>query len=107
EPCSASAACLATWIASLAQPHGPADCVCEPDWLVEASLPAVADEAAVFDCVTEPPSPGLSTRTETAVFDGSICLASESAAADWSVCAAWSEVWIAGPEPSQPHDEPA
>jgi hypothetical protein len=57
----------------------PASCVAF--WVVDAALPASADDAAVFDCVTGPSLPGLSTRIETAVFDGSICVAFESAAA--------------------------
>jgi len=78
-----------------------------PFWVVVALLPALADDAAVLSCDTEPPSPGLSTRTETAVFDGSICVADESAAAPWSVDADWSAVWIGVAELSQPHDDPA
>src|SRR5262249_15324535 len=60
-----------------------------------------------FDWVTSPFEPGLRTRIEAAVFDGSICLASEAASAAWSVSADWSDDWIPGSlEPPQPQDEP-
>jgi hypothetical protein len=48
-----------------AQPHDEPLCVCVAVWLTGAVFVAWADESAVFDCDTEPPFPGLSTRTET------------------------------------------
>ena len=44
---------------------------------------AVAPEA--FACSTAPLSPGLPTRTVTAVFCVSVCVAAATAAADWSL----------------------
>ena len=63
------------------QPHDPS-CDWVADCVVDAELPEVAFEETVFACDTEPSSPGLSTRIEPAVFEGSICFASESASAD-------------------------
>ena len=60
----------------------------------------------MFACDTLPSLPGLRTRTETEVFDGSICVACDSAAASWSVDADWSDVWIGVPLPEQPHELP-
>ena len=58
-PCSAAenacASCAvpaywpATWIGSCAQPHDEPAMLWRPDWPVEASLPAAADDAAPFD----------------------------------------------------------
>jgi hypothetical protein len=69
-------------------------------------LPAAADDPTVFACDTEPSLPGLSTRTETEVFDGSICVACDSAVASWPVDADWSDVWIGALLPEQPHELP-
>ena len=51
----------------------------------------------MFDCVTEPPPPGLQTRTGEASFDGPNCAAREAARASCSVAACWPSTWI--PEP--------
>ena len=69
-------------------------------------MPASADDPTVFACDTLPSLPGLRTRTETEVFDGSICVACDSAAASWSVDADWSDVWIGALLPEQPHELP-
>src|SRR4029077_3197382 len=76
-----------TWMAW--PPHAQADppASCEPFWVVEAALPDVADEAALFDCVTLPSEPGLQTRTGEASFDGSCCRAVDSAPESCSVSA--------------------
>ena len=103
--CPVPAAWFACWMAVPPHPQPPA-CDCDAPWVVAARLPAFADEAALFDCVTEPPSPGLKTRIETLLFDGLTWFAAESAAAVWSVDACWSDV-CTGVEPLQPHDEPA
>ena len=97
EPCVVHACWPATWIAGLdgggrrdggtslqigsAQPHEP-PCDWVDDCVVVAVLPDVAVEPTVLACVTEPSSPGLSTRIEPAVFEGSICFALDSAIAD-------------------------
>ena len=95
EPCDVHACWPATWIAGLEvvdgattslrigwlQPHEP-PCDWFDDCVVAAELPEVAVEPTVFACVTEPSSPGLSTRIEPAVFEGSICFALDSAIAD-------------------------
>src|SRR6476646_8780859 len=73
--------------------------------VVPAVLPDIAFDVAVFDCVTLPPFPGLSTRIETFVFDGSICLASDAAADSCSVPASCLPVWMPEPEP-QPQEPP-
>jgi hypothetical protein len=49
------------------------------------SLLASALLSALFDCVTEPPPPGLSTRTGAFVFDAPVCVAAERAAAACSL----------------------
>ena len=69
-------------------------------------MPASADDPTVFACDTLPSLPGLRTRTETEVFDGSICFASDSAVASWPVDADWSDVWIGVLPPEQPHELP-
>jgi len=51
------------------------------DWPVELWLPAAADDVALFDWVTEPSLPGLSTRIEMFLLLGSTCVALEAAAA--------------------------
>ena len=96
EPCFVSACWPATWIADApdgayevgtslrigsGHPHVP-PCDCVDDWVVVAELPDVAVEPTVFACDTEPSSPGLSTRIEPAVFEGSICFALDSATED-------------------------
>ena len=63
------------------QPHEP-PCDWVDDCVVVAELPDVAAEPTVLACDTEPSSPGLSTRVEPAVFEGSICFALDSATAD-------------------------
>ena len=55
---------------------GPIDC------FVSLPFSAAATAVASFDCVTSPPSPGLSTRIEVASFSGFHCTASASASAD-------------------------
>src|SRR3954453_4117832 len=70
-------------------------------WVVVASLPARADDAALFDWLTLPSEPGLSTRTGDASFDGSTWAASDAARAPCSVPAAWFACWMAVP-PQQP-----
>src|SRR5262249_1770241 len=47
--------------------------------VVDALFDALADELAVFDCDTEPSSPGPSTRTEMLSFEGCTCVALEAA----------------------------
>ena len=54
-------------------------------WPVVAALPDVACEPTLLVCDTEPSSPGLSTRIETLVFDGSTCVAVEAAPELWPV----------------------
>jgi hypothetical protein len=81
----------------------PDDCVAP--CVVEAAFPAVAEEPAVFAWVTSPSEPGLRTRIDTFVFDGSSCFAAEAAIAPWSVPADWSAVWIGWPE-GQPQGAP-
>src|SRR5581483_10147530 len=76
----------------IAQPHEP-PCPCDAF--------CVAAEVAVFVCVTEPPSPGLSTRIETAVFDRWSWTAPDAAPAVWPVSADCFAVWT--PVPLQPH----
>jgi hypothetical protein len=48
---------------------------------VVALFAAVAVESALFDWVTLPSEPGLSTRTEMFEFEGLTCLADEAACA--------------------------
>jgi hypothetical protein len=75
--CVADEAAIAPWSTSLfwipdwtaepvpLHPHGEPLCVCVAVWLTGAVFVAFAVESAVFDCDTDPPFPGLSTRTET------------------------------------------
>ena len=66
------------------------------DWF---AFPAVALESAVFDCVTSPLLPGLSTRTEMFWFAGWLCEAPDAAPAAWPLAAAWptASACAAGP----------
>jgi hypothetical protein len=48
---------------------------------VRFALTAVAFDDATFDCETDPPSPGLRTRTEMFWFDGFSCFVAARAAA--------------------------
>ena len=50
---------------------------------------AAASAVVLFDCVTSPSSPGLSTRIDVAVLLGLTCTAVASASADWSLSADW------------------
>src|SRR5581483_9158978 len=93
-PCSVEASCPATWM-----PVPPCDC--DASCVVVAALPAVAAEFTAFVWDTEPPSPGLSTRIETAVFDGWSWTAPDAAPAVWPVSADCFAVWT--PVPLQPH----
>jgi hypothetical protein len=70
--------------------------------VVGAVLPALAEEAALFVCVTEPSSPGLSTRTEMSWFEGSTWVAFDAASAAWSVSADWVEDWTGLPANAVP-----
>ncbi len=65
-------------------------------WPVDAALSAPAATAVVFACVTAPSSPGLSMRTETAVFAGATWAAAAPAAAACPVPAAWPDAWDGG-----------
>jgi hypothetical protein len=65
---SVPAACCDVWI-----PPPPA--VWVADCPVVLALPAVADEAAVLDCVTLPSLPGLRTRIEMFVLLGLVWVA--------------------------------
>jgi hypothetical protein len=42
--------------------------VCVADWTISDAVVATDVEVVVLDCVTAPLSPGLNTRTDTAVF---------------------------------------
>jgi hypothetical protein len=103
---SAAAACSvplfwpSTWMPVPAQPHEAAAFDCEPVWFVVAALAAVADEPAVFDCVTLPPLPALFTRTGAASFDAPDCFAADAASAPCSVFASCFATWTppAGPQ---------
>jgi len=85
------------------QPHeGPA-CDWLAFWVVPALLPDVADDVALFDWLTLPSEPGLSTRTGDAVFDGSIWVAPDAASEPCSVPACWFASWMASaPQPQPP-----
>jgi hypothetical protein len=100
--CRLPADCFAIWMSvGPLQPHGlePPVGSCEDDWFVELVFDASAVELAEFDWLTEPLSPGLSTRTSMFEFVGSTCLAEEAAPASWAFPADWSEVWTLPPDP--------
>jgi len=67
-----------------------------------AVLPAFADEAALFVCVTVPSLPGLRTRTTRFPFDGSIWTASDAASAAWSVAVDCVDDWTGVPANAEP-----
>jgi len=67
----------------------PPACDWSAVWPVQFALPADAFDDAVFDCVTEPPSPGLRTRTVMFLFDGFSCFVAARAPASWSFEADW------------------
>jgi hypothetical protein len=56
-------------------------------------LRADALESTEFVCDTEPPFPGLRTRTDTFTFSGFSCVACDPASAACSFPACWSMVW--------------
>src|SRR5262245_22888655 len=78
----------------------PPVCDWSAAWPVQLTLPADAFDDAVFDCVTEPPSPGLKTRTVTFEFDGFSCFVAAKAPASWSESADWPMACV---PPSPPH----
>jgi hypothetical protein len=94
------AAC-ASPVGGVAQPH-EGDCVWVADCGVVAVLPDVADEAALFDCVTVPSEPGLRTRTTRLSFVGWTWTASEAASAAWSVVADCVDDSTGGPANADP-----
>ena len=102
----AASSCWAAIGAVVVQPQPVPDCDCAVFCIVDAALPAVADDPTVFAWDTEPPLPGLSTRIETLVFEGWSWVAADSAPAAWPVSAFWSAVWMPPSLPSQPHDAP-
>ena len=59
-------------------------------WLVELWFDVSASDLTEFDWLTEPLSPGLSTRTSMFVFFGSTCVAEEAAPASCAFPADWS-----------------
>src|SRR3954466_5705036 len=67
---------------------------------VPARFPATALEPTALDCVTEPPLPGLATRTGDASFDAPCCAAADAARAPCAVDASCDAIWIALPEPA-------
>ena len=89
-----------------------ADCptACVPDppaelwsavWPVAFAFAAVALDSTLFDCETEPLSPGLRTRTGMFVLLAPLCVAYDSAFADWLLSASWP---IACVPPAHPHE---
>src|SRR6478736_4302882 len=99
-PWSVSDFCPSTWMAvPPLQPHVPA-AVWLAFWDVPARLPATAPEPTVLDWLTEPPLPGLSTRTGEASFDAPSCAAADAARAPCAVDASCDAIWIALPEPA-------
>ena len=54
----------------------------------------------MFCWLTEPPPPGLLTRTGEASFDAPNCAASDAAKEACPVFASWPSTWIAGPAAS-------
>jgi hypothetical protein len=56
----------------------PADWAWSASCVVEFEFVELASDVAVFDCVTGPSLPGLSTRTEMFVLLGSICVAPDA-----------------------------
>ena len=93
---SVSDFCPSTWIGChAAAPHcRRTGCRC---CVVSAALPDVAEEPAVFCWLTEPPPPGLLTRTGEAWFDAPNCAASDPAKDPCPVFASWPSTWIAEP----------
>src|SRR6476646_2860240 len=83
-----------TWMPRPPQPHLLPATVWFPVWFVVAALLAFATDDAVFDCLTEPPLPGLSTRTGDASFDAPICFAKDAASAPCSVLASCPAIWM-------------
>src|SRR5579859_5699086 len=69
------------------QPHEEPLCVWIEDWLTGAVFVAWADESAAFDWFTEPPLPGLRTRTDVFELLGLSCVADERPSAPWLVSA--------------------
>src|SRR3954468_8667132 len=67
---------------------------------VPARFPATALEPTALDCETEPPLPGLLTRTGDASFDAPFCTAADAARAPCAVDASCVAIWIALPEPA-------
>ena len=65
-------------------------------WVVEL-VRRVGIDCTVFDWLTEPSSPGLSTRTSMFVFVGSTCAADEAAPASCAFPADWSVLWTSAP----------
>src|SRR5256885_1421426 len=77
-----------------AHPHVAPPWVCDPVCVVEAALPDLADDAALFDWVTSPSEPGLETRTGDASFDAPSWTAADSAAEPCSVSAACARAGV-------------
>jgi len=67
---------------------------------VPLELPATADDPAAFAWYTDPPPPGLSTRTGDASLLAPNCAASEAATASCSVEACCPSTWIWRPLPA-------
>src|SRR6266508_142145 len=99
-PCSTllfwPAACTALPV--LAQPQGLPGWLCITDWPTGAVFVAFAEDSASFSCDTEPPLPGLNTRTERFVFSGCTCVAEDAASAPCFVSALCVDDWTP-PEP--------
>ena len=109
-PDSAIAACFvpdfwpSTWMPVPSQPHDSPALDCVPFCVVPAALPAVAVDAAVFDCLTSPPLPALLTRTGDASFDAPSWNASDAASAPCAVFASCPAIWMPVPAASDCDD---
>ena len=98
----AAAACC--WLSA----DCPTACVPEPPaefwsavWPVAFAFAAVALDSTLFDCETEPLFPGLRTRTGMFVLLAPLCVAYDSACADWLLSA---DCPIACVPPAHPHE---
>src|SRR5262245_39811067 len=110
-PCSVAASAPApwwfsdSWPVAWMPPSDPQQCprldalpwVWLPCWSVQSTLPATAFDDAVFDCVTEPPSPWLRTRTGAFSFDAPCWIVSPTANASCAFDADCPIAWM--PEP--------